>query len=543
MKIKHKSNYTIQSGFDYVVVGGGLSGLYSAYYLSKLGKVALIAQATLEDSNSYFAQGGMAAVTHPSDTPEEHYQDTMIAGAGLCDSDAVKVLTNEAPERVDEMIHHGMQFDTINGELARGLEGGHHHHRILHAGGDATGKKVTQFMIGEIKKEPNIQIFEEHTLIELVMRDEKCYGVWVVNASTKGLEGFLAKYTILATGGAAALYHPTTNPPSALGDGLAVAYRAGARVRDMEFIQFHPTALHKEGAPSYLISEAVRGEGAHLLNPDGVRFMVGRHPLAELAPRDIVSREIFSELEKYEATEMTLSLKHLDPDFIRGRFPTISKELEKYQIDFTQEIPIAPAAHYTIGGLEVDLDGKTSIEGLFAVGELASTGVMGANRLASNSLIECTVFAKRIVEYIQKNNRAMLTDDEVRDVAPTLFLDPTFPEDAWMENTGKPLMKKLGKKLMKRAGIIRKEKQLNKGIEKIEEVLEKLQDLQDYSYQARLVYNRYIVAQLIMLSALYREESRGGHYRSDFPDCLPDDQSYHTIIQNNHLKHIKHEDQ
>lgn len=541
MKIEQKSSYTIHSSFDYVVVGGGLSGLYTAYYLSKLGKVALIAQATLEDSNSYFAQGGMAAVTHPSDTPEEHYNDTIVAGAGLCDPDAVKVLTTEAPARVDEMILHGMQFDTINGELARGLEGGHHHHRILHAGGDATGKKVTQFMIGEIKKEPNIQIFEEHTLVELIMRDEKCYGVWVINASTKQMEGFLSKYTILATGGAAALYSPTTNPPSALGDGLAIAYRAGARVRDMEFIQFHPTALHHEGAPAYLVSEAVRGEGAHLLNPKGERFMVGRHPLAELAPRDIVSREIFAELERFEASKMTLSLKHLDPEFIRGRFPTISKELEKYGIDFTQEIPIAPAAHYTVGGLEVDLDGKTSIEGLFAVGELASTGVMGANRLASNSLIECTVFAKRIVEYIKYNEREILNNEIIKEITPTLHLDPTFNEEKWMKNTGAPLMAKLGKRLMKKAGIIRKEKQLLKGLKKIEETLEPLEELQGHSFQARMVYNRHIVGQLIMLSALHRQESRGGHFRSDYPQTLPDNQTYHTIILNNQLRHINHE--
>lgn len=528
------------SSFDYIVVGGGLSGLYSAYYLSKSGTVALIALATLEDSNSYYAQGGMAAVTHSSDTPAEHYSDTMVAGAGLCDSEAVRVLTEEAPDRVEEMIQHGMKFDTVNGELARGLEGGHHHHRILHAGGDATGKKVTQFMIGEIKSEPNIQVFEQHTLIELIMRDGECYGVWVMNAETNQIEGFVSKYTILATGGAAALYQPTTNPPSALGDGLAVAYRAGAKVRDMEFIQFHPTALNKEGAPSFLISEAVRGEGAHLLNPDGERFMLNRHPLAELAPRDIVAREIYKEMDRYKVDEVTLSLKHLNPDFIKKRFPTISLELQKYGVDFTHEIPIAPAAHYTVGGLEVDLNGRTSIEGLFAVGELASTGVMGANRLASNSLIECTVFAKRIVEYVKLNDRPMISDDVVQSLVPTLQLDPTFSEEEWRSSIGDKLMRKLGKQLMKRAGIIRKEKKLLKGLQKIEKVLDRLEEDQNRSVQVRLIYNRYVVGSLIMLSALHREESRGGHYHSDFSERLPDDMSYHTIIQDNKLTHVKH---
>lgn len=526
--------------YDYVVVGGGLSGLQTAYYLSKSGKVALLSLATLEDSNSYFAQGGLAAVTDPADSPEEHLEDTLTAGAGLCDIEAVRILTEDAPRRVDELISLGMKFDSKDGHLELGLEGGHNQHRILHAGGDATGRQVTLFMIEQVKQQPNIQIFQQHTLIELIVSENKCCGVWVEHAETRELEAFYATAVVLATGGSAALYSPTTNPPSALGDGLAIAYRAGAEVRDMEFIQFHPTALHFAGAPSFLISEAVRGEGAYLLNPDGERFMVGRHPLAELAPRDIVSREIYSEMKKYDTNHVTLSLKHLDPEHIKERFPTITAELEQYGLDLTQEIPVAPASHYSVGGIYVDLSGKTSIEGLFAVGEVSSTGVMGANRLASNSLVECVVYAKRIADYIESNPQERLCESAQSNLKPTIEVDFDFDDAKWKAEKGSKLMKRLGKLLMKRAGIIRSQKKLNKALAEINNVLQDLEDFADLSVAVRQVYNRYLVGSLIVISALNREESRGGHYRKDFKETLPASEAYHTVIKDNHIKNIRH---
>lgn len=526
--------------YDYIVVGGGLSGINTAYYLSKLGRVALLSLATLEDSNSYYAQGGMAAVTNPSDSPEKHLEDTLIAGAGLCDLDAVRILTEEAPKRVDDLIDMGMQFDTKDGKLALGLEGGHHQHRILHAGGDATGRQITSFMINELSKKENVDVFEEHTLLELIVKDNHCYGIWVVNTKSDEVEVFYAKSVVIATGGAAALYRPTTNPPTALGDGLSIAYQAGAAIRDMEFIQFHPTALHVKGAPAFLISEAVRGEGAYLLNPDGERFMVGRHPMAELAPRDIVAREIYSEMQKYDVDSMTLSLNHLDPEVIRNRFPSITAELSRIGLDLTQEIPIAPAAHYTVGGLLVDINGCTSIEGLYAVGEVASTGVMGANRLASNSLVECVVFSKNIAAHIEKYNCPMLSVQDRETLSCSMDRDMSFSDEIWMEEHGKNLMKRLGKLLMKRAGIVRSAKKLNKALIEITYTMQELEELTSMSFAVRQVYNRFLVGSLIVLSAHSREESRGGHFRKDFPETLPQEQAYHTVIKDNHIRKVRH---
>lgn len=526
--------------YDYIVVGGGLSGLNAAFHLSESGKVALFSLATLADSNSYYAQGGMAAVTTPSDSPQEHFEDTMIAGAGLCDPKAVKILTEEAPKCIEDLIAMGMKFDTQNGVLALGLEGGHHHHRILHAGGDATGKQITTFMISQVEKRDNINIYQHHILTDIIVRDNHCYGVWVWDTESKHLEAFWSKAVVLATGGAGALYRPTTNPPSALGDGLAIAYQAGAVVRDMEFIQFHPTALHLKGAPAFLISEAVRGEGAYLLNPDGERFMVGRHPLADLAPRDIVAREIYSEMQKYDVDAITLSLKHLDPQRVYQRFPSISEELKRYGIDMSTEIPIAPAAHYTVGGLLVDLNGHTSIDGLYAVGEVASTGLMGANRLASNSLVECLVYSNRIARHIHDRELPLPSPSLTQDIHPPLTIDPTFDDEKWIAEKGRKLMKRLGKVLMKRAGIVRSEKRLRKATIEITDALQELEALASSSIAVRQVYNRYLVAQLIVLSAQNRQESRGGHYRKDYPDTLSPEEAYHTHVKDNIITQVKH---
>lgn len=524
--------------FDYIVVGGGLAGLYTSYKLSRLGRVALVARASLEDSNSFYAQGGVAAVTEEQDTPTDHLKDTLIAGRGLCIEHAVKVLTEEAPQRIEELISLGMNFDTQDGHLALGLEGGHHHKRILHAGGDATGRMLSTFMIAKVQENPSITILDHHQAIKLSLEEGACRGVWVYNESSHRIEFLGARAVILAMGGAAALYRPTTNPPTALGDGLAMALEAGAELRDMEFIQFHPTALYAPAHGSFLISEAVRGEGAYLLNARGERFMLDKHPLAELAPRDTVAYEIFHQMQLEGSKYVTLSLKHLDAEHIRRRFPTISRHCAEIGLDFSEEIPVAPAAHYTVGGIVTDLYGRTSIPNLFAVGEIASTGVMGANRLASNSLIECLVFGKRIVDFIARETPP-LTGDLAEPSMSEIKLYDSEKERMWQSLKGTKIMTALGELLMQEVGIIRSQSSLQKALVQIEELLQQIETSEESdSLQAYIHRLRLHLSYRIVLSAQTREESRGGHYRSDYPDTLQAEETYHTVMSKDSIKKI-----
>lgn len=517
--------------FDYIVVGGGLAGLYTSYKLSQNGTVALVTRASLEDSNSFFAQGGVAAVTEESDTPQNHFEDTIEAGRGLCCEQAVKILTEEAFQRIEELIAMGMHFDTVEGHLALGLEGGHHHKRILHAGGDATGRMLSTFMIEKVHQNSSITLLDNHLVTSLIVEKGTCLGIRTYNEASHQIEYLSARATILATGGAAALYQPTTNPPTALGDGLALALQAGADLRDMEFVQFHPTALYAPSYGSFLISEAVRGEGAYLLNDKGERFMLDRHPLAELAPRDTVAREIFSEMKRSGKKYVTLSLAHLDKEEITRRFPTITRHCADIGFDFTQSIPVAPAAHYTVGGIATDLHGGTKLERLYAVGEVASTGVMGANRLASNSLIECLVFGKRIADFIcaQSYNFPPL---------PTLQESATPEHSAeeerhWATTKGREIMEQLGVLLMQEVGIIRSKDSLNQALSKLILLDWEAKKAENRGFiHAQLIQGRLSVATALVISALTREESRGGHIRSDFPATLPKAEAYHILINN-----------
>lgn len=524
--------------FDYIVVGGGLAGLYTSYKLSRVGRVALVARASLEDSNSFYAQGGVAAVTEEQDTPMNHLEDTLEAGRGLCIENAVKVLTEEAPRRIEELIALGMHFDTQDGHLALGLEGGHHHKRILHAGGDATGRMLSTFMIAKVKETPSITILDHHQAVRLFVSEGRCGGIWVYNEQQHRIDFLPAKAVILATGGAAALYHPTTNPPTALGDGLAMALEAGAELRDMEFVQFHPTALYAPHHGAFLISEAVRGEGAYLLNKRGERFMQHRHSLAELAPRDTVAYEIFREMQQEGVKHVTLSLKHLKAAHIRHRFPTISKHCDGMGLDFTQEIPVAPAAHYTVGGIVTDLYGRTCIENLFAVGEVASTGVMGANRLASNSLIECLVFGKRIADYIAQNTfEFAIQSGEIPDLS--VSLGSREEEQDWQYSIGEELMNELGALLMQEMGIIRSATSLQKALNAIDTLRKRIdllphkEGLQAYIHRLRLS-----LAYRMVSAAQCREESRGGHFRCDYPETLPEGETYHIVMTKDLIRKI-----
>ena len=504
--------------YDYIIVGSGLAGLYTAYRASAYGKVALLTKSNIRESNSYFAQGGIAAVTGEDDAPLFHFQDTITAGRGLCDYPAVNVLVNEGPARIQELINDGMHFDTENGELALGLEGGHHQKRILHAGGDATGRMITNFVIDKVEHCPTVEIFDNHAVIALLQDEHGCYGVrcWDFNENRE--EVFSGHNVFLTSGGTSAIYKRTTNPHTTIGDGLALTYNAGCEIVDMEFIQFHPSAIYSPSGEAYLVSEAVRGEGAHLLNQQGERFMVGKHELAELAPRDIVAQSIFQQMKEHHEDYVYLSLKHLDPEKIKKRFPNIFEKCAELGIDMTDRIPVAPAAHYTVGGVKTDLTGRTNIPHLYVCGELASSGIMGANRLASNSLIECLVFGKRAVEDSVCNRRE----------APIPETTPLFSLNHQKQDAYLSLKNKVANIMTQEAGIIRTANGLQEGLENLLH-LEQTEIFEENEYYSLVSKNLLTVAELIIRSALFRKESRGGHFRSDYP--TPNDKYVCHIIQ------------
>jgi L-aspartate oxidase len=503
--------------YDYVIVGSGLAGLYTAYRAAARGRVALLAKSSIRESNSYFAQGGIAAVTGENDAPSFHLQDTLDAGRGLCDYPAVDLLVHEGPLRIQELIDEGMHFDTENGSLALGLEGGHHRKRILHAGGDATGRMITDFVIDKVERSPSVEVFDNHAVIELLADDRGCFGVRTWNETRDREEIFTGHNVFLASGGASAIYKRTTNPRTTTGDGLALAYRLGCEIADMEFVQFHPSALYTPDGEAYLVSEAVRGEGARLLDRQGERFMPARHELAELAPRDVVARAIFERMQRDGEEFVYLSLAHMDPAKIRQRFPNIFEKAAALGFDMSDRVPVAPAAHYTVGGVKSDLAGRTNIPHLYVCGELASTGIMGANRLASNSLVECLVFGKRAVEDSLANRRE----------APAPDVEPLFTRDHSRLPAYLDLKKEIADLMTRDAGIIRSGEGLRRGLTRLEELA--AANGGEAEYFARARENLLTVARLIIRSALYRRESRGGHFRSDFP--VDDDAYLFHVIQ------------
>ena len=520
--------------FDYIVVGSGLAGLYAAYKASMKGTVAVITKASLRESNSFNAQGGIAAVTSEDDDPEIHKSDTLIAGRGLCENSSVDILVNEAPVRIQEIIADDMKFDTENGLLALGLEGGHHKRRILHAGGDSTGRWITEFSISKVQSRSNITLFENTILLDLLIKDGVCYGVrcWSENTELQSKENgsevlLYANHVFLTSGGTSAIYARTTNPLTTIGDGVAIAYKAGCRIVDMEFIQFHPSGLYRQdSSQAFLISEAVRGERAYLLDKNGKRFMVPIHELAELAPRDIVARSIYKQMKLDGRPFVTLSLKHLDREMILKRFPAIYAKCKEFGYDLTQEIPVAPAAHYSVGGVLSNNNGRTDIKRLYVCGEVAATGIMGANRLASNSLIECLVFANRAI------------DDSVKEGCVDNF--PTFELQYQRDENNASMYAELKEKVSEimnlYAGIIRSEEGLKEGIQLIEGLEQTVHRVETKSCDKNIMREYYIegarrllcVARLIMSPAMLRKESRGGHYREDYP-CADESYAVHSV--------------
>src|SRR6185312_12697622 len=399
----------VQSETDFIVVGGGIAGLRAAIGLADAGRVLVVTKQEVTESNTQYAQGGIAVALSDDDEVELHLQDTIDAGDGLVDIEAARVLVEEGPQRIQELIEWGTQFDRSGSRLSFTREGAHSRSRILHAHGDSTGREIGRALIARARAIPQISFTEFEFTADLCVSDDRVTGVFLL--SPDGTQTSVsAKAVLLATGGAGQVYSDTTNPSVATGDGIAMAYRAGAAISDMEFFQFHPTALSVSGAPRFLLSEALRGESALLLNPARVRFMPQYHPMAELAPRDVVARAIVQEIAVSKKAQATayLDMRHLDAAILRARFPRIYSTCQQYGIDITRDlIPVRPAAHYLMGGIRTDLRGRSSISRLYAAGETACTGVHGANRLASNSLLEGLVFGARVAEAMREERAAV----------------------------------------------------------------------------------------------------------------------------------------
>ena len=507
----------------YLIVGSGIAGLTAALELSRTARVILLTKTGPAESNTAYAQGGIAAVIQPPDTPELHYEDTVMAGAGLCDLAAVSTLVHEGPLQVQRLIELGVPFDRERdgGTIALTREAAHSRRRILHANGDGTGRQIATTLIGQALQREKLRFYEHHFAVALVTRAGRCCGVVALQRGRLRL--FLAGAVILASGGIGQLYGKTTNPAVATGDGMALAYRAGAALRDMEFIQFHPTALYRPPAPPFLISEAVRGEGALLRNRAGERFMPGYHELAELAPRDIVARSIFSEIEKTGHPCVYLDLAAIAPERIRERFPNIYRNCLEYGLDITGEpIPVAPAAHYMMGGVWTDLWGRTSLPGLFAAGEVAATGVHGANRLASNSLLEGLVFGARIAAYLADH-----PEEAVR--AAPVDLQVHYPECRTAAAGQGADRERLHQICDHYLGIVRD----RSGLERALQLLRQFETGQAALDPGYLELQSLIeLAELMVTAALRRTESRGGHFRSDYP--APDPQWRKHILFREH---------
>lgn len=510
---------------DILVIGGGLAGLRSALAAEGGQHVLVITKDELRESNSHYAQGGIAGVIDPEDRFEDHVADTLGAGGNLCDEAVVDMVVRDGPRRIEELMAWGTRFDELAGNLTLGREGGHSHHRIVHALGDATGKEIMRAVIEQTRQRSNIEIWEHTFTLDLLTEEGCCVGAMVKRQGQSPVMVW-AKQTILATGGAGQVFRESTNPPVATADGYAAAFRAGAEMRDMEFIQFHPTVLYIAGSARFLMTEAIRGEGAFLVDTNGHRFMPDYDPRAELAPRDIVSQSIVRQMTATQSSNVYLDLSHLQSSLVLQRFPGIAKVCRKFGLDITTDrIPVRPGAHYMIGGVTVDTCGRTRLPGLWAAGEVTSSGLHGANRLASNSLLEGLVYGAHAGE------RASQAAADMPDRMVAHPLRSVSREEGPNEPIDIADVRAAVKSLMGRlCGVERTREGLLEAVESLDSfgvyVLQKqFDEVGGWELQ-----NLLTTARLMAAAALAREESRGVHFRSDFPE--PDDEHWrrHLII-------------
>lgn len=496
---------------DVLIIGSGIAGIYTSLNIDEKYKILILTKEKMDMSNSVLAQGGIAVSLGKSDSPELHFKDTLYAGAGLCNEETVWVLVNEAASNIKDLCKYGVNFDrTEEDTLSLSREAAHSKNRIIHAG-DTTGKEVLDTILAEAVKRKNIEIKERVMAVDLITENGECRAILAYDEQKDKYCIYMAPVIIIASGGYGRLYYNTTNPEMATGDGACMAYRAGCELMDLEFVQFHPTVLYHKDNKSFLISEAVRGEGGILRNIHGERFMSRYHELLELAPRDVVSRAIFEEMKRTDSTNVFVDITHKDKEWLENRFPNIYKTCLEYGIDMSKDyIPVAPAEHYCMGGIKVDVYGRTNIKGLFACGEAACNGIHGANRLASNSMLEGLVFGKKISGQVDEIISSQGADFHLNEV---ISRTDRVKKDIDSEE----LIVEIQKLMVEKAGIVRDEKALKEALLRLDEIEEQVRDMEIVTNKDMELSNIVLVSKFIIASALERQESRGAHFRSDFP--------------------------
>lgn len=510
--------------YDYIIAGSGIAGLYTALLAIERGSVLILTKGSIDDCNTKYAQGGIAVAMGEGDSPELHFKDTIAAGDGLCDPEAVRILTDEAAGCITDLIRFKVPFDTLNGEITLGKEAAHSMRRIIHAGGDATGEHIEICLSQKVRSVP-IKVLEYCSVSKILVQNGKVVGVRAFDCRTGSVEEYSCRFLILATGGIGRLFKYSTNSDVVTGDGIALAFESGAEISDMEFFQFHPTVLCLPGVAPFLISEAVRGEGGILKNIKGYRFMPDYVAEAELAPRDVVTRSIVYEMRKTGSDRVFLDLTHLPPKLVTTRFPHIYRFCLDHGLDITKElIPVAPAAHYLMGGVKVNTWGETNISGLFAAGETACTGVHGANRLASNSLLESVVFGKRIVQKTEMSSSCSQGEEKpklrIKQGESIEAIPYSLPDREPLLSVPSPSLLNLQSLMWDKVGIIRSGESLTEAASVLAAWQRFLPPSIDRpSYELN---NLILCARLMAEAALLRKESRGAHFRTDFPHPSPE---------------------